>query len=88
MYRRRFWMHENCLDVCIEVLKNWRFKPGVLTLKVRWWNLGYSGNPFMIPNESGMPLVETIEIKVEDWKKWKCIDDIMHNPRKAPGLPV
>lgn len=79
--RTGFWMHENCKDVCIELLKFWQFKAGFYTLKVRWWVLGYTGNPYY------SDVQETIEIKKEDWKKWHDITNRMQVKRSKPGLP-
>jgi DsbC/DsbD-like thiol-disulfide interchange protein len=78
----RFLMHENAMDVCIEVVDSLELKPGVLTWKVYWWNLGYSGTPFKITLN-----LDTIEIKASNRHRWKYIEDKMYTPRTKPGLP-
>lgn len=81
--RPGFWMHENGMDVCIEVLKvQYRDSKRVI-LKARWWNLGYTGNPWVI-----FPRPETLKLKPEDLSKWHNITGKMLTPRKASGMPV
>lgn len=70
-----FYMHENCLDVCIEVLKIQYKDSKRVKLKVNWVNLGYVGKPFILQFN------RNIEIKREDLVKWKNIDDILYVPR-------
>lgn len=81
--RPGFWMHENGMDCCIEVLRIQYSDQKRVKVKARWWNLGYTGNPWLID-----PKIETIELKRADLPKWHNITHKMHTPRKASGMPA
>lgn len=74
-------MHKNCLDVAFDVYESHRHKPGYVTMKGRWINLGYTGKPWY--------LTETTKVFVreEDYKNWVNITDRFDNVRLKPGLP-
>ena len=57
------YKHENCTDVCIEVVKaHYVLEKDVYKLKVMWWNI--TGKGYMM-------MVDSIEVKGSDAKKWK-----------------
>ena len=59
MIAEGFWVHNKTMDLCIEVLE-----VNGLKLKVRWWNLGYVGDPWPIDG------TEYIEILPDGLKNW------------------
>lgn len=77
-----FYMHENGMDCCLEIMRIQYSDSKRVIIKARWWNLGYSGNPWPI-----FPQFETVKIKAEDRPKWKNITHLMNIPRKKSGLP-
>lgn len=81
--RSGFYMHENAMDVCIEILRLQYTDAKRVKLKIRWWNLGYVGNPFCIDARGA-----TITIKASDIHKWKYLNSqhFLHKRRK-PGFP-
>ncbi len=70
-----YYMHEDCLDVCIYILSDHKGK-----LQVRWVNLGYAGKPFVVH-----PYIDVIDIP--DSKKWFEVTNLINKVRKQPGLP-
>lgn len=80
--RPGFWMHENGMDVCIEVKRVQYSDSKRLKLKVLWWNLGYSGNPFLIYYNE-----QKVEILKKDLHKWHGISGKVFQKRTSPGLP-
>lgn len=83
MMRCGFWMHVNSMDVCLEVCRVPYYDAKRVKVKGRWWNLGYTGNPWMI---SGMKL-ESLEIPTEQLKNWVFISGKTQIARTKPGLP-
>lgn len=81
--RPGFWMHENGMDCCIEVIRVQYSDQKRIIVKARWWNLGYTGNPWLID-----PRVETIKLNRQDLSKWHNITNKMTTPRKASGMPA
>lgn len=86
--RPGFWMHENAMDVCIEIIKVQYGDQKRTKFKVRWWNLGYTGNPWLIPYPDQFARPSVLELQNKDFSKWHNITHKMHTPRKASGLPA
>lgn len=78
----QFYMHENAMDVCIEVVATQYKDDQKIKMKVFWWNLGYVGEPYRL-----FPTAEKLIVRTEDWPKWKNITDRIDIKREAPGLP-
>lgn len=78
---RQILMHEDSMDVAFEVIHSHKHKPGHVTLKGCWINLGYMGRPWSISS------LEKVEIKNEDMTKWKNITHSYLNVRTKSGLP-
>ena len=76
-----FYMHKDAMDVCMEVVRipyrdNKRYR-----LKIRWWNLGYTGNPWLLD-----PMLFSLTIFKTD-AHWIYINNLMNKKRLKPGLP-
>jgi hypothetical protein len=83
-----YYMHKDCADVFIQVVKMAYRGPRYSKIKVIWWNLGYTGNPWMVPSRA-MSGIETIKInndKLKDWVQLTCEQFV--TPRLKPGLPA
>ena len=80
--RPGFWMHEDAMDVCIEVKRIQYSNTNKLVLKILWWNLGYSGNPFLLYYNP-----QTVTILRKDLHKWHGINGKFYQKRTAPGMP-
>ena len=79
-----FYMHENAMDVCLEVISVSHSDLKRINVKARWWNLGYVGNPYCIT-----PQIETITIDNADALKWHTLTNRqLHTARLAPGFPA
>jgi len=77
-----FIMHEKMMDVCFEIVKIQYRDDKVYKLKGTWWNLGYTGNPYVIDRNA------KITIKAGDWNKWKKLTlDKVHTKRTESGVP-
>lgn len=63
---RNFYIHEAFKDVFIEVLRTSFIGPKYTKLKVRWWNSGQMGIPYLIDEQP-----QTITIVSEDMFKWR-----------------
>ena len=46
--RRGYWVHQNCRDMFIEVLKSYNVHTDYIKIKYRCWNKGYTNDPWMI----------------------------------------
>lgn len=80
-----FYMHQNALDTCIEIAKIEEDAP-LPTYRVRWWNLGYMGRPFMIEPPSR---TYRVIIGPKEAAQWTLLSlEAMTNPRTLPGLPT
>jgi hypothetical protein len=75
-------MHEKSLDVCLEVVRIQYQDMKRMKIRGRWWNLGYSGEPFNLNNN-----LVTVEIQSKDFKAWHDIQSTMMTKRTAPGRP-
>lgn len=64
-FSRGDWKHENCIDVFIEVIKVQYVDSKRAKLRVIWWNLGYTGNPWTLTQ------AESLEIQAKDFPKWQ-----------------
>jgi len=78
-----FYMHKNAMDVCIEVLKVQYQDDKRIKLKVRWWNLGYAGEPYALFGDS----TDKLTLSKDNWLEWVNITDQINNKREHPGLP-
>lgn len=70
------------MDCALEVLKIRHYTPKYCTVKARWINLGYMGQPYVID-----PRPSTYKIKIEDLKNWINITDKIYDKRTKPGVP-
>lgn len=71
MKARKYYMHKRAMDVFIEVLGLVVTESdGSMSMLVQWWNLGYTGNPWMLPNRTGGPLQQVIHIKKGQVQNW------------------
>lgn len=65
-------MHRNAMDCFIEITRIQYQDLERLKARVRWLNLGYTGNPWVIRSN------DAIEIKVNDLKNWISINPLTH----------
>ena len=72
MFGRGYWVHDNCMDVFIDVLKVQYKGPTYTKLKVNWMNKGFTNKPWFIYG------TETIKIRREGYKNWQ-----RYNPAKG-----
>ncbi len=70
--RPGFYMHRNAMDCFIEITRIQYQDLERLKARVRWLNLGYTGNPWVIRSN------DAIEIKVNDLKNWISINPLTH----------
>lgn len=64
-FHRGFYRHNQFKDVFIEIIKSQYQDAKRFKGRVRWWNLGFTGNPWILfPNEP-------IEINRKDMNDWK-----------------
>jgi hypothetical protein len=82
MEARKYYMHKAAKDVFIEVLRVMGPSDDSLSVLVQWWNLGFTGNPWMLPNRTGGPLQQVIKndhiknwVEFEPTEDWKDIRD-------------
>lgn len=68
---RGFYMHKNAVDVFIEVVKVQYRDAKRFKIKAIVWNLGYTGNPWIL-----LPSFQKYEIKIEDAKNWIKFDPL------------
>ena len=68
------YMHEDCSDFYIEVLKVQYRGPDYIKIKYYSMNLGYTGKPWMLPVKQP----STLKIMKKDLLKWKQIDPLTH----------
>lgn len=73
-----FMMHRQAMDVCIEIV----MKSAERTW-VRYWNLGYSGKPWLIDGEQY--LLPTEILNSDDWSI--LTPEQMTTPRVHAGNP-
>ncbi len=71
----RFMVHDKAMDVFIEVLSDYKL-PSYRKVKVSWWNLGFSGQPWEL-------FTQRIEIQDRDWLQWKYFNP--NQPDTHPG---
>lgn len=64
---RKYYMHKNAMDVCIDILKWSSSTKDSSTYLVHWINLGYTNNPWGIR-------VQEITIENKDIQNWIEID--------------
>jgi hypothetical protein len=74
-------MHKNAMDVAFDIFSTHHYKPGYITYKGQWVNLGYTGKPWSCSGKV------KIDVKVGDRLNWVDITDKIKTPRKMPGLP-
>jgi hypothetical protein len=60
-----FWVHKEFKDVMCEVLRVYRVNPRYMKVKVRWWNRGFTGNPWIIDYKP-----QTLKIPYQTVKDW------------------
>lgn len=81
--RRGFYMHENAMDVAIEVTRVQYEDSKRIKFRGKYWNLGYSGTPWLIFHQDF-----ALEINKADLPKWICINSKMTTKRMKSGLPA
>ena len=68
-FSRGDWVHEDFMDVFIEVVKVQYADAKRIKLKIFWWNLGWTGSAMRIfPNSA------PFEIKAKDFARWKRLE--------------
>lgn len=67
MKHQKFYMHNKSKDVFIQILHATKTEHGSFNLVVRFWNLGFTGNPWSIA-------VTDIFIKKRHLSNWKEIN--------------
>lgn len=82
MIKGRFYMHKNCMDVCVRVVGNVYEGTTKLKFKGEWWNLGYAGEPFPILPSSRVAIFKST------LPEWIDITAKINNVRAQPGLPT
>lgn len=65
MFKTGYYRHKAFKDVYIEVLPGRYIGPKYSKLKINWWNLGFTGNPWRIFSRS-----DKITVYKEDYKSW------------------
>lgn len=80
MTRGRFYMHKNCLDAYLEVIKSFRINSHRYDLKVAWHNLGYTGQPWS--------LGVTHRMKISNASEWVDVTHKLNQVRTQSGVPV
>lgn len=73
-----FIVHENFKDVFFEVIKTQYQGPKYRKIRGRWWNLGFTGNPWLADIRP-----QTIKIFEKDWARWKQFNP--GQPETHPG---
>ncbi len=75
----RFYMHEQGMDVAIEVLKSYRISANRYSLRVKWVNLGYTGTPWLVFGPE--------RIEVTNPLSWRDVTSLIGNVRTESGVP-
>lgn len=73
----RWYMHPNCLDICLRVAVLQRSGQEDLASNPEWWNLGYTGQPWYV-EEAIFP---------RNFDQWIEITEYVNVPRVNSGLP-
>jgi hypothetical protein len=73
-----FYMHKYGMDACLYVNHIKRLSNGEHVADVSWYNLGYSGFPWLVYEEV---------IFIKDASKWIDISDKFMHTRTQSGLP-
>lgn len=78
-----YFMHNNCLDVAIHVLKVQFEQPGkYVKMKIDYYNLGYDGKPWIIERNNNFV------VNVDQYHNWvKLTPEQWNKPRTKSGLP-
>lgn len=66
-----FWKHTDSKDVFIEVLETHLMNDNKTEARIRWWNFGFTGKPWIIHKK-----LDTIIINNSDLKNWLPTDGI------------
>lgn len=66
VFKKGDYMHEKCMDVFIEVVAVEYQDRYYTRLKVLWWNLGWTGECWVIDPEP-----ESININSSEYENWK-----------------
>lgn len=74
-------VHESMRDVYVEVLQS-RRRPDHMRMQVKWWNLGFTGKPWLVPLR-GPFQYQWIEISDREWLKWREFNP--NRPDTHPG---
>lgn len=74
-------MHNRAMDVCIQVLRLRFLGEDFSVWHIRRWNLGYSGNPYIIDE------VKNYKIMQSEYGNYVDITKDVLQPRTKSGLP-
>lgn len=66
MKGKGFWVHENSMDMFVEVLAVYDVHPDYIKTKFRCWNKGYTGQPWMM-----LPKIFRGKVLKKDLPKWR-----------------
>lgn len=80
----RFYMHKNSMDIAVKVYDiRTSQEPGLVYALCEWWNLGYSGKPWVIE-----PIPSWLPLRKDYLSEWHDITDKLYNKRVESGLPA
>lgn len=69
-FTRGDWVHEDFMDVFIEVVKVQYSDPKRVKLKIHWWVLGWVGKPYRPFPGAAVTLV----VQTKDIPRWKRLE--------------
>lgn len=69
-FGRGFWAHEKFRDVVAEIVGNPIVQPGYTKVKIKFWSLGWVGNPTIIFPEKP---TQWIKIFRKEYPRWRRI---------------
>lgn len=80
--RDKFFMHNRAMDVCLQILRLRFLGEDFSVWHVRRWNLGYSGNPYIIDE------CKNYKIRQKEYDNYVEISDAqILKPRTESGVP-
>ncbi len=78
----RFYMHEKAMDICFWAQKVSKSTANSLRVNGTWCNLGYTGNPWLLPTGYAYQV-----LNIDNVKEWHDVTDKMSDVRTESGLP-
>lgn len=67
MINKGAWVHENFMDIFVDVIRVQYRGPKYVLCRIMWCNKGYMGTPWIIDGP------RTIKIMNEDMNKWRKV---------------